>query len=89
MYGTRLLADMKTVETVLLDFTAISKTAQEEKELRTQVENAKDIRNTLKMDLIDSQYYHSAWLENPEGSAKRKQWIKWLDKWGFIDALNN
>ncbi len=65
------------------------KTAQEEEELRTQVENAKDIRNSLKMDLIDSHYYHSSWLENPEGSEKRARWIKWLDEWGFIKALNN
>ena len=44
---------------------------------------------SLKMDLVDSQYYHEAWLENPEGSEKRARWIKWLDEWGFIKALNN
>jgi len=65
------------------------KTAQEEEELRAQVENAKNVRNGLKMDLVDSHYYHKSWLENSEGSEKRERWIKWLDKWGFIDALNN
>ena len=63
------------------------KTDQEEVELRAQVENAKNI--SPNMDLQDSDYYHSWWLENSEGSAKRERWIKWLNDWGFIEAMNN
>ncbi len=62
-------------------------TAQEEEDLRAQVENAKTISPA--MDLQNSQYYHPCWLDNPEGSARRARWIKWLEKWGFIDAMNN
>ncbi len=63
------------------------KTDQEEEELRAQVENAKNI--SPNMDLQDSDYYHSWWLENSDGSAKRERWIKWLNDWGFIEAMNN
>jgi len=65
------------------------KTAQEKEELQAQVENAKKIKTEMKMDLIDSQYYHEKWLENPKGSWKRERWIKWLNEWGFIEALNS
>ncbi len=61
--------------------------AQEEYDLRAQVERAKTIRPT--MDLQNSQYYHPWWLDNPDGSARRARWINWLKKWGFIEAMNN
>ncbi len=62
------------------------KSAQEEEDLHAQVENAKGVKNGLTMS---SQYYHPWWLDNPESSARRARWIKWLDNWGFIEALNN
>ena len=65
------------------------KTAQEEEDLRAQAVAAKNTANGLKMVLKDSKYYHPWWLENAEGSAKRERWIKRLDKWGFIEAVNN
>lgn len=70
-----------------LAFYSNPKTAQEEEDLRALVENAKSISS--RMDLQNAPYYHPWWLENPEGSAKRERWIKWLDDWGFIDAMNN
>ena len=33
--------------------------------------------------------FETWWLDNPESSARRARWIKWLDNWGFIEALNN
>ena len=65
------------------------KTAEEEADLRVMAENAKTTASGLKMILKDSQYYHPWWLENPENSARRERWIKRLDDWGFIDAVNN
>ena len=70
-----------------LAFYSNPKTAQEEEELRALAENAKSISS--RMDLHDSPYYHPWWLENPDGSEKRARWIKWLDDWGFIEAMNN
>ncbi len=61
-------------------------TAQEEEDLHVQVENAKGFKNRTTMS---SQYYHPWWLANPEGNTRRARWIKWLEKWGFIEAMNN
>ena len=63
------------------------KSAQEEENMQAQVENAKGVRERL--DLHSVPYYHPWWLANPEGSTRRARWIKWLDEWGFIEALNN
>ena len=70
-----------------LAFYSNPKTAQEEEDLRAQVENAKT--TSSRMDLQDTDYYHPWWLENQEGSKRRARWIKWLDDWGFIEAMNN
>ncbi len=70
-----------------LAFYSNPRTAQEEEDLRAQVDNAKNI--SPNMDLQDAQYYHPWWLSNPEGSARRARWIEWLDQWGFIEAMSN
>ena len=72
-----------------LAFCSNPKTAEEEEDLKSQLENAKTLTDGLKMELKDSKYYHPWWLDNPEGSSRRARWIKWLDEWGFIDAVNN
>lgn len=70
-------------------FCSNPKTAEEEEDLKSQLENAKTLTNGLKMELKDSKYYHPWWLENPEGSPRRARWINWLNERGFIDAVNN
>ncbi len=70
-------------------FCSNPKTAKEEEDLKSQLENAKTLTEGLKMELKDSKYYHPWWLENPEGSSKRERWINWLNERGFIDAVNN
>ncbi len=70
-------------------FSSNPKTAEEEEDLKSQLENAKTLTDGLKMELKDSKYYHPWWLENPEGSPRRERWINWLNEWGFIDAVNN
>lgn len=70
-------------------FCSNPKTAEEEEDLKSQLENAKTLTGGLKMELKDSKYYHPWWLENPEGSPRRARWINWLNERGFIDAVNN
>ena len=60
-------------------------TAKEEEDLHVLVKDAKTI--SPEMDLQNSPYYHPWWLANPEGSSKRARWIKWLEKWGFIEGM--
>ena len=60
-------------------------TAKEEEDLQLLVEDAKSISQS--MDLQNSPYYHPWWLANPEGISKRASWIKWLEKWGFIEPM--
>ena len=70
-------------------FCSNPKTAEEEEDLKSQLENARTLTGGLKMELKDSKYYHPWWLENPEGSPRRERWINWLNKRGFIEAVNN
>jgi len=70
-------------------FCSNPKTAEEEEDLKSQLENAKTLTDGLKMELKDSKYYHPWWLENPDGSPRRARWINWLNERGFIDAVNN
>ncbi len=62
-------------------------TAKEEEDLHVLVEDAKTISPA--MNSQNSPYYHPWWLANPEGSSKKARWINWLEKWGFIEAINN
>ena len=64
-------------------------TAEEEEDLHAIVEKAKGDKIRLTISSQYSQYYHPWWLENPDGSARRARWIKWMEKWGIIEAMNN
>lgn len=33
--------------------------------------------------------FHPYWLENVEGSAKRQQWIEWLENYAFIEPVKS
>ena len=64
------------------------KTTQEEAELKALVKRSGAHKKELTMS-SQSQYYHSWWLKNPKKNPRRSRWIKSLDNWGFIQAMNN
>ena len=76
----------KDRRTCTFNFICNPKTTEETAELRAKVENAGSIKKRLRT--LGSQY-HPWWLANPEGNARRARWIKWLEEWGFVEAMKN
>lgn len=72
--------------TCTFNFISDPQTAAENEELRAQVAYYKESRKSL--STIGPQF-HPWWLSNPDDSARRARWIRWLDEWGFIEAGNS
>lgn len=76
---------------ISISFFSNPKTSQEENDLHALIKKTKINTNKPKYRLMNylRPYYHPWWLANLENSALRVYWIKKLEEWGFIEAMNN